>query len=485
MAVLRDTAQAAGISLFAAIQTVAPSLGVEVNPINVRDAGEIERAVAAFARASNGGLIVTASGPAVTHRDLIITLAARHKLPAVYSERHFIAAGGLVSYGADIIDQYRRAAGYVDRILKGEKPADLPVQAPTKYRACHQPQDRQVARSRRAADAARPRRRGDRVMKRREFITLVGGAAMGWPIAGFAQEAGKIRRIGFLRVGAPPAAFIDGFRRGLREVGLVEGRDYVIEFALAQNTAQVPAAVAELVRRRVDILLASGTPSVLPARDAAGQIPVVFVATFDPVATELVASLARPGGNITGMTSISGDVIAKRLQLVTELIPNAARIAILVRETSPTAAQYVRESEAAARSMGIALQIENARDVNDLDAMFLAVNGVSVLLVADDAEFTARRAELARLGLKHRLPTVSGLKEMVEAGGLMAYGGSFAELYRRAASHVHKILQGTSPAELPVEQAIKFELVLNLKTAKALGIEVPPSLLARADEVIE
>src|SRR5262249_32288740 len=181
----------------------------------------------------------------------------------------------------------------------------------------------------------------------------------------------------------------------------------------------------------------------------------------------------------------SGDVIAKRLQLVTELIPNVARIAILVREASPTAAQYVRESQAAARGMGIALQIENTHDANDLDAMFLTVSEARVLLVADDAEFTARRAELALLGLKHRLPTVSGLKEMVEAGGLMAYRGSFAELYRRAASHVHKILQGMSPADLPVEQATKFELVLNLKTAKALGIEVPPTLLARADEVIE
>jgi putative ABC transport system substrate-binding protein len=321
-------------------------------------------------------------------------------------------------------------------------------------------------------------------VNRREFITLFGGAAA-WPLAGLAQEAGKVRRIGFLRVGEPPVTFIEGFRRGLRDVGLIEGRDFVIEFALPQNAAQVPGAAAELVRRRVDILLASGTPSVLPARDAAGQIPVVFVATFDPVATGLVASLARPGGNITGMTSISGEVIAKRMQLVTELIPNAARIAILVREASPTAAQYVRESRAAAQGMGIALQIENAGDVNDLDAMFLAVNGASVLLVADDAEFTARRAELAQLGIKHRLPTVSGLKEMVEAGGLMAYGGSFAELYRRAASHVHKILQGMSPADLPVEQATKFELVLNLKTAKVLGLEVPPSLLARADEVIE
>src|SRR5262245_21010257 len=320
---------------------------------------------------------------------------------------------------------------------------------------------------------------------RREFITLLGGAAAAWPLVAGAQQTGRMRRIGFLRVGEPPAAFIDGFRRGLREVGLVEGRDFVIEFALPQNAAQVPGAAVELVRRRVDILLASGTPSVLPARNAAGHIPVVFVATFDPVATGLVASLARPGGNITGMTSIIGDVIAKRLQLVTELIPNAARIAILVRETSPTASQYVRESEAAARDMGIALQIENARDASDLDAMFLAVNAARVLLVADDAEFTAHRTELARLGIKNRMPVVSGLKEMAEAGGLMAYGGSFAELYRRAASHVHKILQGMSPADLPVEQATKFELVLNLKTAKVLGIEVSPTLLARADEVIE
>jgi putative tryptophan/tyrosine transport system substrate-binding protein len=322
-------------------------------------------------------------------------------------------------------------------------------------------------------------------VKRRTFITLLGGTAATWPLAGLAQEAAKVRRIGFLRVGEPPVSFIDGFRRGLREVGLVEGRDFVIEFALPHSTAQVPGAAAELVRRGVDILLASGTPSVLPARDAAGQIPIVFVATFDPVATGLVASLARPGGKITGMTSISGDVIAKRLQLVTELIPNAARIAILVRETSPTAAQYVRESQTAAQGMGIALTIENARDGYDLDAIFLAMNGASVLLVADDAEFTARRAEIAQLGIKHRLPTVSGLKELVEAGGLMAYGGSFAELYRRAASHVHKILQGMSPADLPVEQVTKFELVLNLKTARALGLDVPPMLLARADEVIE
>jgi putative ABC transport system substrate-binding protein len=185
------------------------------------------------------------------------------------------------------------------------------------------------------------------------------------------------------------------------------------------------------------------------------------------------------------MTSVSGEVIAKRLQLVRELIPNLTRIAILVREGSPTAAQYVQESQAAARSMGIALQIAAERDPKEIDGLFAAMQGAGALVVADDAEFTALRAEIAQLGLKHRIPTVSGFREMVEAGGLMAYGGSFGELYRRAASHVRKILQGMSPGDLPVEQSTKFELLLNLRTAKALGVEIPATLLARADEVIE
>ena len=324
-------------------------------------------------------------------------------------------------------------------------------------------------------------------MKRREFITLLGAAAS-WPLAVRAQQP-MIPVVGYVsgRSTTNSAGLGAAFRQGLNETGYVEGQNVMVEYHwLDGRYDRIPSLIAELVRRRVDVIATPGNgAAALAAKAATTTIPIVFGVGEDPVRLGLVASLARPGGNITGMTSISGDVIAKRLQLVTELIPNPARIAILVRETSPTAAQYVRESQAAARSMGITLQIENARDVNDLDAMFLAVTGASVLLVADDAEFTARRAELARLGIKHRLPTVSGLKEMVEAGGLMAYGGSFAELYRRAASHVHKILQGMSPADLPVEQATKFELVLNLKTAKALGIEVPPTLLARADEVIE
>jgi putative tryptophan/tyrosine transport system substrate-binding protein len=224
---------------------------------------------------------------------------------------------------------------------------------------------------------------------------------------------------------------------------------------------------------------------VVPARNAAGLIPVVFVATLDPVATGLVASLAKPGRSITGLTSVSGDVIAKRLEMTRELLPSLKRIAILVRESSPTAAQYVQESQVAARKLGIELQIEKEREMPDVDRILAAVQAAGALIVADDAEFTAQRAQIAELALKYRLPIVSGLRELAEAGALMAYGANFGELYRRAASHVHKILQGVSVADLPVEQPTKFELVLNSKTAKALGVTIPANLLARADEVIE
>jgi putative tryptophan/tyrosine transport system substrate-binding protein len=322
-------------------------------------------------------------------------------------------------------------------------------------------------------------------MKRRNFITLLGGAAFAWPVVALAQETAKIRRIGFLRVGQPPPAFIGNFRQGLRDLGLIEGQHFVIEYALAQSAAQMPDTAAELVRRGLDLIVASGTPSVVPARDAAGQRPVVFVATLDPVATGLVASLAKPGRNITGITSISGDLIAKRLQMIRELLPGTATIAVLVRDTSPTTTQYVEESRAAAKTLGIKLQILIESNPSDLEGIFLAAQGSSALVVADDAEFTAHRDQIAEVALRKRLPTVFGFREMVEAGGLMAYGANFGDLYRRAASQVYKILRGANPGDLPVEQPTKFDLIINLNTTKALGLDVPPTLLARADEVIE
>lgn len=322
-------------------------------------------------------------------------------------------------------------------------------------------------------------------MRRRVFLSLLLTALVTSSLVAVAQQAEKPWRIGFLRVGQPPAAFIGGFQKGLREQGLVEGRHFVIEYAIAKNSSQVAEAAMELVDRKVDIIVASGTPSVMPARDVAGKVPVVFVATLDPVATGLVVSLARPGSNVTGMTSISGDLIAKRLELVRELLPQLKTVAILVREASPTAAQYVKECQAAARNLGIDLIILNEHDPGDIDRLLSTLKGADALVIADDAEFTADRARIAELALKMRLPTISGLKELAEAGGLIAYGASFGELYRRAASHVHKILQGTRSSDLPVEQPAKFELVLNMRTAKAIGLAIPPAVLARADEVIE
>jgi putative ABC transport system substrate-binding protein len=323
-------------------------------------------------------------------------------------------------------------------------------------------------------------------MKRRTFIKVIAGSAVVcWPLVGRAQQAAKVKRIGFLRVGPPPAPWIEGLREGLRQLGYTEGRDIAIEFGLPSSAAKIPEAAAELVRLKVDVIVASGTPSVLPARDAAGTIPVVFVAAIDPVATGLVGSLARPGGNVTGVTAMQADITGKRLELLRELLPSLSRIALMVRATSQANAQYVQEAEAAARSLGLQLQVLSLPDATKLEETIAAAKGASALIVADDAVFTTHRTQIAQLALSNRLPTVYGFSDMVEAGGFLAYGPHYKDLYRRAATQVHKILQGAKPADLSIEQPTKFELVLNMRTAKALGLTVPPALLARADELIE
>ncbi len=308
---------------------------------------------------------------------------------------------------------------------------------------------------------------------------------LGAPLAAQAQQAGKVSRIGFLRVGSTPPAFIEGFRQGLRELGYVEGQNIVIEYGLAQNAGHLPDVAAGLVRLKVDVLVASGIPSVLPAKNATSTIPVVFVAAIDPVAAGVVASLARPGGNVTGVAVNQVELTGKRLELLKELVPKVSRVAVLVRAGSPAAAQYVTYAEPAARILGTSLQVLTVREPHELAGAFSAARGASALIQSDDAVFTAHRTQIAELALKNRLPTVSGLREFVEAGGLMAYGAHTGDLHRRAATYVDKILKGAKPADLPVEQPTKFELVINLKTAKALGLGIPQSLLLRVDEVIQ
>ncbi len=321
-------------------------------------------------------------------------------------------------------------------------------------------------------------------MKRRDFLALLGGAT-GWPLRAHAQQAGKIYRIGFLRVGQPPKSFVEGFRRGLREQGLIEGRNVVIEWGLASKVAQLPDALAELIRLKVDVLLASGTSSVLLTRHAAGTIPVVFVAAVDPVAIGLVPGLARPGGTVTGITTVAEELNGKRLQLLQQLIPNLSTVAFLVRTDSPATAEHTNLAESAARTLGMRLRVVSVRDQSEFEGAFSAAKGAGALLVVDDSVFTAQRIRIAELALKNQLPTMYGHRDMVVAGGLMTYGPDYADLYRHAADQLHKILKGTKPSDLPVEQPTKFEFILNLKTAKALGLTVPPTLLTRADEVIE
>lgn len=321
-------------------------------------------------------------------------------------------------------------------------------------------------------------------MRRRDFV-FISAATVLWTHGSRAAPPTKTARVGFLRVGPPPNNFIEGFREGLRELGYVEGQNITIEYGLAESAAELPDLVGELVRLAVDVIVASGTPSVVPAKEGAESIPVVFVAAIDAVDAGIVASLAQPGGNITGVTAMHGDLIAKRFELVKELLPNLAKIALLVRATSPATPKYIEDAQAAAAILGVDLDVLAVRETSELESAIGTVQGASALMVADDAVFTAQRTLIAEVALKNRLPTMYGFGSMVRAGGLMSYGPDYGELYRRAASHVHKILEGAEPADLPIEQPTKFEFLVNMQTATALGLEIPLMLLARATEVIE
>jgi len=320
---------------------------------------------------------------------------------------------------------------------------------------------------------------------RRTFLGTLAGGLLAAPLAAEGQQVKQAPRVGILRYGSLPPSFIEPFRQELRELGYVEGQNIVVEYRFAQSVAQLPDVAAELIRLKVDVLVASGNPSVLPARNATSTIPVVFVAAIDPVAMGLVASLARPGGNVTGVSTIQKDLAGKRLALLKELLPRLSRVALLVRAASPANAQYVKDAELAAQTLGMQLQVLTVRGAGDLESAFSAAQGAGALVQQDDAVFTAHRVQIAALALKKRLPMISGLNEFVEAGGLMAYGPHLGDLYRRAAMQVDKILKGSKPADMPVELPTKFELVINLKTAKALGLTIPQSLLQRADQVIE
>jgi putative ABC transport system substrate-binding protein len=327
-------------------------------------------------------------------------------------------------------------------------------------------------------------------VRRRDFISLLGGTAAALPLAARAQQPG-MPLIGFLDSKSPDdsAHMVAAFRRGLNESTFIEGQNVTIEFRWAQNKYdQLPALAADLVRRRVDVIAATGGPAALAAKAASATIPIVFRLAADPIAAGLVASLSRPGGNVTGVTSLNLEVGPKRLEFLHELVPTATIMAALVNPTNPSNAEILsRDLQATARLLGLQLHLLHASSDADIDAVFATLTELRAagLVIGTDALFTSRDEKLAALGLRYRIPTIYQWREFVAAGGLMSYGGSFADSYRLAGVYTGRILKGEKPADLPVQQATKLELFINLKTAKALGITVPPTLLALADEVIE
>jgi len=331
------------------------------------------------------------------------------------------------------------------------------------------------------------------VIDRRTFLAGTGAVLLAAPLAAEAQQAAKIARIGYLEANLAANPYLhEAFRQGLRDLGYVEGRNVVIEYRSAEGKLdRFPALAAELVALKVDVIFAGGgTRSVVAAMEATRIVPIVFAGVVDPVTSGLVTSLARPGGNVTGSSLLAPELVGKRLELLTQAVPGVSRVAVLWHpggQGERTEKDMLKESEVAARALGVRLQFVEARGPEDFDRAFSDMTRAraGALTVLPSGLFISERRRLVDLAAKHRLPAVYTNRAYVDAGGLMAYGSNFADEFRRAATYVDKILKGAKPGDLPVEQPTKFELVINLKTAKALGLTIPPSVLGRADEVIQ
>ena len=326
-------------------------------------------------------------------------------------------------------------------------------------------------------------------MKRREFITLVGGAAA-WPLAARAQQAGPLRRVGFLFSAGPPDHFgpVRGFTEGMRQLGYLEGKDFAIEWRSAEgHYERLPDLAAELVRTNVDVIVTGSSPAVRPAQRATTTIPIVMGYSTDPVGNGLVASFAHPGGNTTGLAASGDDSSPKQLELLATIVPRLSRVAFLMNPESPTSVTLMKSAQSASEKAGLLLVPVEARNQQEIDNGFAAMakQNVAAVMVGTDAMFFVQRQQIAQLALRNRLASMFQLREFVMVGGLMSYGESLEEFYRRAASFVDKIFKGAKPGDLPIEQPTRFNLVINRKTADAIGLTIPPQLYVFADDVVE
>jgi len=327
------------------------------------------------------------------------------------------------------------------------------------------------------------------MIRRREFITLLGGTAAAWPLAARAQQP-AVPLVGFLGGETPElqSRDVQALRQGLSEQGYVEGRNFAFEFRWAQDqTDRLPGLAVDLVRRQVTVLVANGTPPALAAKAATSTIPILFNTGGDPVELGFVSSLNRPGGNLTGVTALNAAIGPKRLELLHEIAPTAHVIALLVNPINPNGDALAREVQAAARTLGLELHVLNASSEHDLDQAFATLSQLQAggLVIATDGYFLSRPAQLGARVLRQRVPAIFVSREFAAAGGLMSYGGNLSEEFRLLGVYAGRILKGEKPGDLPVQQATRFELIINLTTAKALGVTVPVSLLTRADELIE
>jgi putative tryptophan/tyrosine transport system substrate-binding protein len=326
-------------------------------------------------------------------------------------------------------------------------------------------------------------------IERRKFLAALGGAAATWPLAARAQQAAKLPTIGFLGAGTLSAwsRRVASFVQRLRELGWIEGHTIAIEYRWADgSTGRLPNIAAEFARLRVDVIVTAGTPAAIAVKQATSVIPIVFATTGDPIGNGLVATLARPGGNATGLSTQQTDLAGKRLELLRELVPRLSRLAILTNISNPSNILEREEVRTMARALGVEVITLEIRRAEDIPPAFETLkNGADALYIPPDPLVISELNRINALVLSARLPTMHGSGEYVEAGGLMSYGPNFPDLFRRAADYVDKILRGAKPGDIPVEQPTKFNFVINLTTAKALGLEIPPTLLALADEVIE